>query len=839
MTLMEALRQDIHYALRGLRLRPAFAGAVAVTIALGMGANATMFGIIDRLLFRGPDQIRDPESVVQIETHETGSPYTNSSFSYAAYTDYRNQPGSFSAVGITSSPRDFPLGHGADARRVTGSIVSASFFGLLGARPALGRYFSVDEDDPDHPQSVVVIGFGFWQRRFGASRDAIGQQLELGTQRYRIIGVAPQGFTGIDLTDVDVWIPISAADGLRFDSSPTWTTNRGSNWLRIIGRIEPGASLSLAAERATAVHRAGQQKRIDDNPKLARFIKPDSERAVLVSLVPGRVPKGASGVVDAEDVQVSTLLALVAIIVLIIACANVANLLLVRAFGRRREIAVRLALGVGRGRLVMQILIETLLLAALGGIGAVLLAYWSSQGVRTLLLGERAWATSAIDGRLLGFTAAMTLATGIVTAVVPALVSSRTDIGIALKAGAREGGGKTSPIRTALLVMQAALAIVLLAGSGLFIRSVHNVNHLPFGIDIDRVLVADIKHKAAGLSNAEARRLFDQFALETRRLPGVASTAVAIGLPFNLNWGVDVNIPGRVRKEGASDDASQYAVTPDYFKTLGIPLQAGRVFTTADRTGSPLVTIVNAKMAQLYWPGRNPVGECVKLGADTMPCTTVIGVVGNTVRQGIEDIVPQLYRPLDQMRPSDTDNTISFFGYELVVRTNRAAARLTEPVRRTMQSVGPNVPYANVYPMADLLGRRVRQWELGAKVFTVLGLLALVLAAVGLYSVMAFTIAQRRHEFGVRTALGAQAADLVRLTLTKALSPVVAGIAAGVALSVIAGPFVEPLLFHVSARDPEVFVGVALILLVTALIASLAPARRAARVDPATVLRTE
>ena len=839
MTFIEALRQDIHYALRGLRLRPAFATAVALTIALGMGANATMFGIIDRLLFRGPDQVRDPASVVQLETHENGSPYTNSSFSYAAYTDYRAQPGSFSNIGISWSARDFPLGHGPEARRVSGSIVSASFFQLLGTRPVLGRFFAPDEDDPNNPKAVAVIGFGFWHRRFGGSRDALGQELDLGTQRYRIIGVAPEGFTGVELTDVDVWIPISAAGGLRFDNSPTWTTNRGNTWLRVIARIKPGASLALAAQQATAVHRAAEQKRIDADPSLARFIKPDSERALLVSLVPGRVPKGASASVDAQDVQVSRLLGIVALIVLVIACANVANLLLVRGVGRRREIAVRLALGISRRRLVMQVVIETLLLATIGGVGALLLAHWSSQAVRTLLLGERAWSTSAIDGRLLLFTAAMTLATGILTAAIPAVTASHTDIGVALKAGAREGGGRTSPIRAGLLVIQAALAIVLLAGAGLFIRSIGNVHHLPLGVDVDHVLVADIRHKAAGLSNAEARRLFDQFSVETRRVPGVASSAISIGLPFNLNWGADVYVAGHARVETGSDDASQYAVTPEYFKTLGIPLQAGREFTTVDRMGTPPVTIVNAKLAQMYWPGRSPLGECVKIGADTAPCTTVIGVVGNTIRQGIEDIVPQLYRPLDQMHASDIDQTISFFGYELVVRTTRDAARLAEPVRRTIQSVGAAVPYANVRPMRDLLGSRVRQWDLGAKVFTVLGCLALVLAAVGLYSVMAFTIAQRRHEFGVRSALGAQAADLVRLTLTKALSPVVAGIATGLALSLIAGRFIEPLLFHESARDPEVFGGVSLILLSTALVATLAPARRAARVDPAAVLRTD
>jgi len=615
---LESLRQDLRYALRGLRTHPAFAATVVITIALGMGANATMFGIVDRLLFRGPAQIDRPESVVLIETRRMGSPFGNSSFSYAAYTDYRDHPGAFSSVAVTSRSNPVPLGRGRDATRLSGALVSASFFPTLGPNPALGRFFTADEDDEHHPQAVAVIGYSFWLERFGASRDVLGRPLDIGTQRYRIVGVAPKGFTGVDFTNVDVWLPISAATDLRFDSSPTWTTNRGNTWLTVVARIKPGVSERVAAEQATAVHRAGLRQRIEAEPRVAKFIQPDSEYAELGSVVPGRVRDGASSVVASQDLKVSRLLAIVSFVVLIIACANVANLLLVRGFARRREVAVRLALGVGRGRLIAQLLVEGLLLAALGAAGALLIAQWTSHAVRKLLLGQDAWSTGAIDGRLLGFTGVMTIATGLLTSLVPALSASRTDVSSALKAGAREGGAHRSPVRTALLVVQGALALLLLAGAGVFLRSVANVNALPLGIDLNQVLVADISHKAAGISTAEARRLFVQFESDVRRVPGVKAAAVSIGLPFALNWGVDVSVPGRVLPKLPQSPA-QYAVTPGYFATLGIPLLAGRAFTVADRAGTAPVVIINAKAASHFFPQQNAVGQCAKVGGDTMP----------------------------------------------------------------------------------------------------------------------------------------------------------------------------------------------------------------------------
>ena len=836
---LDSLRQDLRYALRGLRTHPAFALTVIVTIALGMGANATMFGIVDRLLFLGPDQIDKPESVVLIETYSrAGGGFGNSSFSYAADTDYRDRAAGFSSVGVTTRSNPISLGSGRDATQIAGSLCSASFFTAVGVRPALGRFFTTDEDDEHNPQDVAVLGYGYWQRRFGGRPDAVGQVLDIGTQHFRVVGVAPKGFTGVDFSNVDVWLPITAASELRFDTSPNWTTNRTSTYLTIVARIKPGVSERLATEQATAAYRTGLREQLAETPKAAKYIKPDSEFVDLASLVPGKAGRDASSTVKAQDLQVSRLLAIVSFVVLIIACANVANLLLVRGFGRRREIAVRLALGVGRARLIAQLLVEGLLLSTLGAIGALLIAHWTSHGVRTLLLGQDAWTTEAIDGRLLVFTGAMTIATGLLSSIVPAMSASRTDVTTALKAGVREGGGAHSPVRTALLVIQAALALVLLAGAGLFLRSVGKVDGLPLGLDLNRVLVADVSHKSAGLSSEDAHRLYMQFQSDVLRIPGIKSSAVSVGLPMLLSWGTDIFVPGRTLAP-PEHSPSQYLVTSDYFSTMGIPIVAGRAFTSTDREGGAPVAIISAKAASYYFAQQNPVGQCIKVGSDTMPCTTIVGVAANTIRQGIEDIVPQVYRPLDQLPDSYTASTVSHFGYELVVRTAGDAGRFAEPVRRLLQSAGASVPYADVRPMRDLFGRRIRTWELGAKVFSAFGALALVLAAVGLYSVLAFSLAQRAHEFGVRIALGAQASNLLGLSLSKGLAPVVAGIGVGLVLALLSGRLIASLLFKVSPYDPVVLFGVCAILLTTAVAASLLPALRATRIDPNSVLRSD
>jgi predicted permease len=423
--------------------------------------------------------------------------------------------------------------------------------------------------------------------------------------------------------------------------------------------------------------------------------------------------------------------------------------------------------------------------------------------------------------------------------LLPALQASRPELTSALKAGAREGGSARSRTRAFLLASQAALAIILLAGAGLFLRSLQRVAAMPLGIDIDRVLVANVEHASVGMSNAEAREVFRRVTERATEIPGIAAAATSVGLSFGMGWGITLHVPGQ-EPPAQTNNPSQYAVTPDYFNVLGIRLVDGRLFTEADRAGAEPVTIINETTARTYFPGRNPIGQCLKFGADSMPCTTIVGIVTNARRQQlIEEPVSQVYRPLDQLDPAVYDRSVSFFGFAFIARTTRKPSTVVEPLRRLIQSTGPNMPYAVVRPLADRLGRQTRSWTLGATMFSIFGGLSLLLAAIGLYSVVSFTVAQRIHEFGVRVALGATSQNLLRLTLVRGVIPVVVGIAAGAMIAFAGSRLLQDLLFEVSPRDPTVFAGGSLLLLLVALLAALAPAVRATRADPMLALRSD
>ena len=839
---VEFLLQDLRYAVRGLRLRPGFSLMVVLTLSLGIGANATMFGILDRLLLRAPPHIVDVDRVVQVHSRRLGSQNAQSSQPYVLFKDLRAGVNEFEHVAVTTpaSLVGYPLGRGTSATRIPGAQVTPGFFPLLGVRPHRGRFFQEDEAGETNPQQLAVISYRFWQRQFEGRDDAIGQTLDLGTDRYTIVGVAPRGFTGIELSDIDVWIPIAAANGLRFAKGADWATTRTSQWVSVIARLKPDANIERARAQATAVFRAGERERIASNTTTTRNLaSADSQSVELSSILLGKSIRAFGISARSTEMRVSKLLGGVSLIVLLIACANVANLLLVHALGRRREIAVRLALGVRRGRLVRQLLVEGLLLSLLGGAGALLCAQWSSGFIRTMLLGETAWSGSAVDVRLLVFTAVAAIGTGLLTSLLPALQASRPELTSALKAGAREGGAARSRTRSFLLAGQAALAIILLAGAGLFVRSLRNVAATPLGIDIDRVLVASVAHASVGMSNAEAREVFRQVTARATEVPGISAAATSVGLSFGMGWGIALKVPGR-EPPAETNNTSQYAVTPGYFKVLGIRLVDGRLFTDADRAGAALVSVINEAAARTYFAGENPVGRCLKFGADSMPCTTVVGIVTNARRQQlVEQPIPMAYRPLDQLNPSDYERPVSFFGFSFIARTTRTPATVAEPLRRLIQSAGPNMPYANVIPLSDRLGSQTRSWTLGATMFGIFGGLSLLLAAIGLYSVVAYTVSQRLHEFGVRVALGATGANLVRLTILRGVMPVVAGTTAGIGIALLASRLMEGLLFELSPRDPTVFVSASVVLLVVAVAASLIPALRATRVEPMLALRSE
>jgi predicted permease len=832
---------SLRYAVRALRLRPGFTAMVAVTLSLGIGANAAMFGILDRLLFRAPAHVSDPDRVVQVHTRRLGDTSVQTSQSYRLHRDLLENVPEFASVAVSTRADEkyLPLGRGATATRVRGAQVTPSFFPTLGVRPLLGRFFQEDEAGEVNPQKLAVLGHGFWQRHFAGGQDALGSVLQLGNDEYTVVGIAPKGFTGAELADVDVWIPIAAADGFRLLKGPEWRTTRGSTWLYIYARLRPDASMNQALARSNAALRAGIVEEYATRPTRPN---PDSTEILLGSLIPGRSPQ-TFGAVSASsgEFRVSRLLGAVSLLVLLLACANVANLLLVRAIGRRREIAVRIALGIGRRRLAGELLLEGVLLAALGGAGALVVVFFGSGFVRGVLLGSAAWSGSAIDLRVLGFTAVVALLTGLVTSLVPALQASHPDITTSLKAGVREGGGTKSFTRSFLLGTQAALAVVLLVGAGLFVKSLRRVAELPLGVDIDRVLIADVEHTSVGLDNEQARDLYFRFAERVREVPGVTASAVSIAHSFGLGWGASVYAGGRrVVEPGSGPGFSQYAITPDYFQVMGVRLLSGRGFDERDREGAPLTAIINETAARKYWPAGNAIGECIKVGADSMPCTTIVGIASNARRQSlVEEPIPQLYRPLVQIPLSVTNNTVSAFGYTLLARTERDPAGLVEPIRRAMQGTAAIVPYANVRPLRDPFGRHTRTWTMGATMFSVFGGLALTLALVGLYSVVVFSMTQRMHEYGVRLALGATGGHLVLLTMMRGMVPAALGVLAGLTIALLGANAVGALLFETSARDPWVLGSVAVLLLGAAGVASLMPGLSAARTDPRVVLQSE
>jgi predicted permease len=842
-TVLEFLR-DISLTMRSLRTRPAFTATVAATLALGIGANAAMFGILDRLLFRAPPHVVEPERVVQIHTRRLGSQSVQTSQPYRLYKELLQNVSDFQSVAISTQSPDgrrsyYPLGRGTSATRVAGAQVTPSFFATLGVRPWLGRFFTEQEAGEENPQKLAVISHGFWQRHFAGRSTALGETLDLGSDRYTVTGVLPAGFSGAGLGDVDVWIPIAAADGLRFIKGPEWRTTLRSQWVNIYARLAPNANVARARGQATTAYRASDAIRAAERPGAAPS-NPDSLEVLFGSVIPGQSPRTSGVSAKSGELRVSRLLTGVSFLVLLLACANVANLLLVRALNRRREIAVRLALGISRRRLVGQLLGEGMLLSLLGAVGALMIVQFGSGFIRRLLLGDAAWGGSAVDLRVATFTGIVAIGTGLLTSLVPALQASNPDITQTLKAGVREGGAARSRTRAILLGTQAALALLLLAGAGLFVRSLRQVAALPFGVDVDRVLVASIEHTSTGLSNAQALDLYLRFAERAREVPGITAAAASIAHSFGLGWGATLFASGQRLVPPGSQGFSQYAITPEYFRVMGIRLIAGRQFDERDRAGNTLVAIINETAARTYWPNANAVGQCVQVGADTLPCTTIVGIVTNARRQQLlEDPIPQIYRPLTQLPPSVTDGTVSIFGYTLLLRTARRPQALVEPVRQVLQATAATVPYAHVRPLSENVSRHTRSWSLGATMFSVFGAVALVLAVVGLYSVVTFNLAQRVHEYGVRRALGATGSHLVRITMARGLIPVIAGILAGLLIAVASANLVASLLFETSPRDPTVLAGVSAVLLTASVLGSLLPGVRAAKADPVRALRSE
>jgi predicted permease len=821
----EAIALDLRYALRGLRTQPGLTIGIVLTLALGIGANATMFGVVDRLLLRAPAHVSDPGRVTQVYftiSTPAGS-RTASVESFPIYLAFRDSVPAFQDVAAYSRQYTMTSGRGAAAVQVKATLVTANFLRALGAHPAFGRFFADDEARPPDGASVVVLGYGFWQRRFGGDSTVLGRTMSIGKGRYTIIGVAPKGLTTPELAPVDVWLPVSAAGREQL----IWKWNEDVNWwLQVVARLRPGVDGRQALAEAGAVYQRMNAERERMRPR--RSTQPAFTRGVLLEPITGA--RSFDGTLTAEA-RVSRWLIGVSAIVLLIACANVANLLLARATRRRREIAVRLALGISRRRLMGQLIVEGVLLSVVGGVAGLLIAEWGGAFMRGVLLPGVLWDGSPVDERVLAVTAGIVLVTGVLIGLAPALQATHTHLTSALKASARDGVRRTG-LRSALIVVQAALSVLLLVGAGLFMRSLWNVRGMDLGMNVQHVLLATVDLQSAGYKSADRTAFMAQAMQRLRALPGVDNVAMADAMPFGTISAMSVIVPGRRDSipEGRRGVPMFNVVSPSYFATLGMHVVRGRGFGTGDRADAEFVTVINETMARTVWPGEDPLGKCVRLGSQKT-CTTIVGVVRDVRHFGIhEDPTMQLFVPFGQDWGS---------GDALFVRTRGNPARLEGLVRQTLQAMMPDLPYADVQPLQDLLDPQFRPWKLGATMFGIFGLLALVVASVGLDSVLAYDVAQRVHEMGVRMALGARAPDVVRLVLGDGVRVAAIGIVIGLVATLAAGRAIASLLFDTSPHDPTVLLVVCATLIVVAVLASLGPAWRATRVDPSTALRAE
>jgi putative ABC transport system permease protein len=818
--MIETVVQDARYAARGLRASPGFAAAVILTLGLGVGANAAMFGVVDRLLFRAPPGLRDARTVHRAYFHAAynGRFDLRREMSIRRYFDLVRDTRSFSTLAAFQT-RVLPVGIGDGSRERPVAVASATFFDFFEAPPALGRYFGPSDDIVPEGRRVAVLSHDFWRSEYGGRRDIIGARIRVDEMDCEIVGVAPRGFVGVgDQLTPALYVPLTA---YAFSRAPRYAQTYAWSWVEVLARRRPDVSLEQAtADLSTAYRRSWQA-----DPRYARGDGLATAKA-RVELGPVQFARGPQA---PRESKVATWIAGVTIVVLLIACANVANLLLSRGLRRQREIALRLALGVSRARLVQQLATETVLLAAAGAVCGLVMARWLAGALSAVFLAD-ADATVLTDARTLLFAGALTICVALLTGILPALQASRAGLALALNAGARDAGAARSRTRALLVLAQSALCVLLLVGAGLFVRSFQHVRAMRLGYDVDPIIVVNESYRGTALTNGDGEALDARLLEEAGRIPGVVSASLAEAVPFWSNDEVSLFVEG-IDSVARIGRFLQQAGSPGYFRTAGTRILRGRSFDATDDARSLRVMIVGERMAAALWPSQDPVGRCVRMFADTAPCVTVVGVAEEMRLRSLSDRREySFYIPAAQYGgPTGT----------LFVRVDGDAAVYAEPVRKRLQALMPGSAYVTSVPLSQHVEPSMRSWRFGATMFMLFGGLALVLAALGLYSVIAYSVAVRRREIGVRIALGATRQTVMRLVVGHGVRLTLAGVALGAGIAVLAGRWIEPLLFEQSARDPVVFGSVALLLLAISAFATAAPALWASRVDPNVTLRAD
>ena len=807
----EEFARDVHYAIRGLRRAPGFTAAAVATLALSIGATSSIFSVVSAaLLERLP--YPHPERIVAVCEKNLAQPARElcsvGGFSVPNYVIWRDEATSFDAFAAFVERRVAIMVPGAEPVSAQARITSASLFTVLGARPYRGRFFTAAEDQPGGPNGIV-LGYAFWQQYFGGDPNAVGKHVVVNANDYTIIGVTAPRFGVYD--PVDVWLPI------RFGAADR---GRGGRSLRTLALLKPGVTVEQAGREMKTLAARRAQDEPQYNTNMTAVVMPLREK-----LVGGSEP------------VLWTLLGAVGFL-LLIACANVANLLLARGASREREMAVRISLGASPRRLARQLLTESVVLSAVSAIIGLLLAVQGTKALVALVPSDLSYqmlADVSVDWRLVAFTAAVALGSGMLFGLVPALNAARGDVHESLKEGGRGGtehSRASGRMRNALVVAEVSLALVLLAGAGLMVRSFAALQEVNLGFEPAHALTGRVSLPARTYrSDTAIVAFFEQAESQIAGLPGVQAVGAISYLPLTGQRSVTgFDVEGRPpAKLGEGPDGDMRAVTPGYFLAMGIPLRSGRLFNRTDRKGSPDVAVVSETLARTLFPNESAIGHVVVYEWDRMTHAEIVGVVGDVHHDGpAKQAYMEIYRPLSQF---------TYGSMDMVVRVDGAPASFVRPVAAAIRRVDPTIPLASAQPLSMLASRAVASTRLAASLFALFGALGLLLAAIGIYGVMSYTVQQRQHEIGVRVALGASTRSVIGMVVRRGAVLSMLGIAIGSVLAFAGAGLMQRLLFGIPPHDGVTFATIAAVLGAAGVLAAYLPARRAARVDPVTALR--